>query len=194
MFVDEMEIAEEYYKKQKEEKEKKEKNTASHTVKLIKSRKKTFPNSLLSTREKYSIPGTPFSKTPAAVLNEFLINVDENKSFEVKFRNIFKSTTITFTSASQCRRWLGGSNFNYWPQQLNFAVWCATSGCGISLSENYPPMIQRFLQFHTYFTIRRILYELEIPLPDDAIFKQTNNRFNKIAFNRLCQEFNLERI
>ena len=95
---------------------------------------KTFPRSLLSTREKYPIPGTPLSKIPPAVLNEFLINVDEKKS--AKFRNIFKNTTITFTSASQCRRWLSGPNFSYWPQQLNFAVWCATSGIR-KLSTNY---------------------------------------------------------
>ena len=49
-----------------------------------------------------------------------------------------------------------------WPQQLNFAVWCATSGCGVSLNENYPKLIQKFMQFHVYFTIRRILWELEI--------------------------------
>ena len=28
--------------------------------------------------------------------------------------------------------WLGSPDMNYWPQQLNFAVWCATTGCGVS--------------------------------------------------------------
>ena len=37
------------------------------------------------------------------------------------------------------------------------------------------------------------MYELEIPLPDDTISKKLYNRFNKIAFNRLCQEFNLDK-
>ena len=48
-------------------------------------------------------------------------------------RNIFKSQVVTFNSAKQSKKWLNKPDFNHWPQQLNFAVWCATSGCGISL-------------------------------------------------------------
>ena len=47
------------------------------------------------------------------------------------------------------------------------------------------------MQFHVYFTIRRILWELEIPLPLETIFSQTRNKYNKNAFEKLCQEFNL---
>ena len=54
-------------------------------------------------------------------------------------------------------------------------------------------MIQQFLQFHVYFTIRRILRDLQIPLPDETIFKQTRNKYDKAAFARICQEFNLEK-
>ena len=57
------------------------------------------------------------------------------QKFSVNMRNIFKETTISFKSAKQARRWLSGPDFRYWPQQLNFVVWCATSGCGISLKE-----------------------------------------------------------
>ena len=132
-----------------------------------------------------------YSKTPAPIRNEFFINVSPTENFKAIFPDIFIYTTIVFTSASQCRRWLSGSNFHYWPQQLNFAVWCATSGCGVSLNENYPKRIQQFMQFHVYFTIRRILWELKIPLPKEKVFSQTSNNYDKNSFEKICKEFNL---
>ena len=53
----------------------------------------------------------------------------------------------------------------YWSQQLSFAVFCATQGCGISREIfdsgfSLEPQIRAFYQFHVYFTIRRILYQL----------------------------------
>ena len=82
---------------------------------------------------------------------------------------------------------------NYWPQQLNFAVWCATSGCGISPFEslNYPKVVAGFVKFHIYFTIRRILYELNVPLPDEQPFAIANNPYSKVAYQRLCAEFGI---
>ena len=82
-------------------------------------------------------------------------------------------------------------NYKYWPQQLNFAVWCATCGCGISLKEidGYPKIIQGFLKFHVYFTVRRALYELGVPLPDESAFDQVDNVYTKSAFESLCNEF-----
>ena len=151
----------------------------------------SFPSSLLQINKVYRIPGTHYNQKPSPILHEFEINVGNNQSFFAKFRDIFTNTLITFTSASQCRSWLGKPNMNWWPQQLNFAVWCATSGCGISLNEEYPKRIQDFLNFHVYFTIRRILYEMSVPLPGESIFKQIGNRFDKVAFLKLCQEFNI---
>ena len=53
----------------------------------------------------------------------------------------------------------------YWPQQLNFATFCATQGCGISreiIDEGMTqsPQIRAFYQFHVYFTIRRVLFQI----------------------------------
>jgi len=65
----------------------------------------------------------------------------------------------------ESKHWLGGSDMKYWPQQLNFAVFCMTQGCGISCDIfdnriNLPPQIRAFYIFHVYFTVRRILYQL----------------------------------
>ena len=53
--------------------------------------------------------------------------------FTVQVRDIFTQTQITNYSGHELRRWLASRNMGYWPQQLNFALWCASTGCGISL-------------------------------------------------------------
>ena len=52
-------------------------------------------------------------------------------------------------------------------------------------------MVYGFVKFHVYFTVRRKLKELGVPLPDDSVFNQTDNPYNKMAYNRLCNEFGL---
>ena len=53
----------------------------------------------------------------------------------------------------------------------------------------WPLIIQGFLKFHVYFTVRRVLYELGVPLPDEDAFDQVNNTYTKSAFEALCNEF-----
>ena len=52
-----------------------------------------------------------------------------------------------------------------WQTQLNFAVWCASSGCGVSLAHlNYTkhPMIRSVYHFHIYYYVRRILKKYKL--------------------------------
>ena len=66
------------------------------------------------------------------ILNkELKIYVTPTEFFTTKFREIFKNIQITFTTAKYGRKWVKGPNLSFWPQQLNFALWCATTGCGI---------------------------------------------------------------
>ena len=77
---------------------------------------------------------------------------------------------------------------------FNFAIWCATTGCGVSKLDhlrNKDPMIRSVFRFHTYYQIRRILSEMDCPLPSDQSFNEMNNIFNKGAFKRICAEFNI---
>ena len=52
--------------------------------------------------------------------------VSPSESFKIAFRDIFHY------SEKESRKWLNSPNINYWSQQLNFEVWCATTGCGLS--------------------------------------------------------------
>ena len=142
------------------------------------------------------------------------IYVTPSDKFKIKFRDIFTDAVITHRSSHESRRWLAGPNFEYWPQQLNFAFFCATTGCGVSQrilfedkmrdgkndltdSElNLPPQVRSFFWFHVYFTVRRILFELggvqnSLALPGDSAFNQTENKYDIPSFKRICAEFGI---
>ena len=176
------------------------KSVAHKMVKAIKEKiaqtpsNNNFSASLTLSNKKYPIPAIDFEQTATDVtpLLAYLdIFVSPNKKFSVNMRNIFKETSVS--SGNQSRRWLSGPDFRYWPHQLNFSVWCATSGCGISLreAEKYPAVVYGFIKFHVYFTVRRLLKELGVPLPSDSVFDQRDNTYNKVAYHRLCNEFGL---
>ena len=142
------------------------------------------------------------------------IYVTPGEKFKINFRDIFTDTVITHRSSHESRRWLAGPNFEYWPQTLNFAFYCATTGCGVSrrilfedkmrdgkndLTDSelkLPPQVRSFFWFHVYFTVRRILFELggpqnSLPLPGDTAFSQTENKYDIPSFERICAEFGI---
>ena len=132
------------------------------------------------------------------------IFVTPDQYFTTKFREIFQKTKLTHHSGKESKTWLAGPNIKYWPQQLNFAVWCATTGCGISLEmfdDNsaipLPPNVRAFYKFHIYFTVRRILFHMGgiqsiSALPGDPTFDQFNNKYDVASYKRICNEFGVD--
>ena len=173
---------------------------------------------------KLEIPAVPFNSetreygaalhTLKDALVQQEIYVTPSDKFKIKFRDIFTDTVITHRSSYESRRWLAGPNFEYFPQQLNFAFFCATTGCGVSrriliedkmrdgkndLTDSelkLPPQVRSFFWFHVYFTVRRILFELggvqnSLPLPGDTAFNQTENKYDIPSFECICAEFGI---
>ena len=169
---------------------------------------------------KLEIPAVPFNSETreSGALKDNLVQqeiyVTPSDKFKIKFRDIFTDTVITHRSSHESRRWLAGPNFEYWPQTLNFAFFCATTGCGVSrriliedkmrdgkndLTDSelkLPPQVRSFFWFHVYFTVRRILFELggpqnSLPLPGDTAFNQTENKYDIPSFERICAEFGI---
>ena len=169
---------------------------------------------------KLEIPAVPFhdETRESGALKDNLVEqeiyVTPSEKFKIKFRDIFTDTVITHRSSHESRRWLAGPNFEYWPQTLNFAFFCATTGCGVSrrilfedkmrdgkndLTDSelkIPPQVRSFFWFHVYFTVRRILFELggpqnSLPLPGDTAFNQTENKYDIPSFKRICAEFGI---
>ena len=149
-----------------------------------------FPSELspfIQNNLKKPIPAVDFSKEidPAGRIGDILnkelkIYVTPTEFFTTKFRKIFRKTQTKFTTSKYARKWLGGPDMTFWPQQLSFALWCATTGCGVSRDILFSsrsildlsPQVRSFYLFHVYFTTKRILYELGgiesvDALPDD---------------------------
>ena len=164
--------------------------------------------SLLQQDKPQPVPAVEFSdritQSVADIFNkEVNIYVTTTDYFTTKFRQIFTKTQIKFTTAKYARKWLAKPDMSFWPQQLNFALWCATTGCGVSREMVFPStlnlsdQIRPFYQFHVYYTTRKILYEMDgiqskNALPDDPAFKQQENPYDVASYKRLCVEFGID--
>ena len=113
-------------------------------------------------------------------------------SFQVKFPNVFTNYPLGAVRVEdqKFKDW-DHYKFTIWQSQLNFAVFCASSACGVSvehLNAN-EPMIRSIYRFHVYYHIRRILKILEIPLPYENSFNQYNNPYNHEKYIHICSEY-----
>ena len=170
-----------------------------------------FPMQLqaLQSSGQQPIPALDFHQKPASLKKVFNglvdVHVTPDMSFQTKFRDIFTGTRIKHTSGKEAKKWLSGPDIAYWPQMLNFAVWCATTGSGISReifdkrssTLNLPPQVYSFYLFHVYFTVRRILFQLGgiqrvAALPRDKTFDEKSMNFDKASYKRICAEFGLD--
>ena len=113
-------------------------------------------------------------------------------SFQVKFPNVFTNYPLGAVRVEDQRfkDW-NHYKFTIWQSQLNFAVFCASSACGVSVEHlnAKEPMIRSIYRFHVYYHIRRILKILEIPLPYENSFNQYNNLYNHEKFIGICSEY-----
>ena len=113
-------------------------------------------------------------------------------SFQVKFPNVFTNYPLGAVRVEdqKFKDW-DHYKFTIWQSQLNFAVFCASSACGVSVEHlnAKEPMIRSIYSFHVYYHIRRILKILEIPLPYENSFNQYNNSYNHEKFIGICSEY-----
>ena len=113
-------------------------------------------------------------------------------SFQVKFPNVFTNYPLGAVRVEdqKFKDW-DHYKFNIWQSQLNFAVFCASSACGVSVKHlnAKEPMIRSIYRFHVYYHIRRILKILEIPLPYENSFNQYNNPYNHKKYIHICSEY-----
>ena len=88
-------------------------------------------------------------------------------TFAVRFLNIFVDYPLGQMRVGD-KLWTNWNKapMRLWQTQLNFAVWCASSACGVSSEHlNYTkhPMIRSVYRFHVYYHVRRILKKLQTP-------------------------------
>ena len=108
-----------------------------------------------------------------------------SNSFQFKFPNIFTHypNGAVRVEDQKFKDW-DHYKFTLWQSQLNFAVFCSSSACGVSVEHlnAKEPMIRSIYRFHVYYHIRRILNRLEIPLPYENSFNKYNNPYNHEKF------------
>ena len=82
-------------------------------------------------------------------------------TFPVRFSNIFVDYPLGQMLVGD-KLWMNWNKapMHLWKTQLNFAVWCTSSACGVSSAHlNYTKhlMIRSIYCFHVYYHVRRIL-------------------------------------
>ena len=166
-----------------------------------------FPYQLspLKTKRALPIPAVNFTKPAPSIKKIFAglvkIYVTPDSFFLVKFREIFQQTILEHNSATESKACSGGPNMKYWPQQLNFVVFCATQGCKISREVfdsgvELPEQIKAFYKLNVYFTVRRILYQMGgilsvSALPGDPTFNRSGNNYDVASYKRICAKFGI---
>ena len=140
--------------------------------------------------------GTYLQLTTAKDLYIQNVTVAENDghgdSFQVKFPNVFTNYPLGAVRVEdqKFKDW-DHYKFTLWQSQLNFAAFCSSSSCGVSVEHlnAKEPMIRSIYRFHVYYHIRRILKILEIPVPYENSFNQYNNPYNHEKFIGICSEY-----
>ena len=70
-----------------------------------------------------------------------------------------------------------GRPLYWWSAQLAAALYIAATACDIDkYNLTHPdPLVRSFFIFHVYYTVRKVLYECELPLPGDRTFDAKSN-------------------
>ena len=133
----------------------------------------------------------PFNASDLAKLKIF---VNENEFFEARNINVFTNYVLTFYNAKLIEKWQTKCDMTFYQNQINFAVWCASTGCGVSIKDHLnskDKLSSSVFRFHVYYQTRKILEEMSCTIPGESIFNATDNRINMLKFQKICNEFNI---
>ena len=122
-----------------------------------------------------------------------VVSAMEEGSFPARFPNIFVDYLLGQMRVGD-KLWM---NWNKAPlklrqTQLNFAVWCALSACGVSsvhLNYTKHPMIRLVYHFHVYYCVGQVLKRLHMPLPHETGFNAADNPYTESEFLKICEDY-----
>ena len=140
----------------------------------------------------YRAGGVYPQSAPAAQLAQSSIAVSREGAFRTEFPEVFPKYRLPNVSSDTLVQAWFASPMQFWQNQVNFAVWCATAGCGVSAQDHLQttePLMRSLYTFHVYYQIRRILDEIQAPLPQDQAWSALNNPYDRRAYERICSEF-----
>ena len=122
-----------------------------------------------------------------------VISAWTHDTFPARFLNIF----VDYPLGQMCvgdKLWTNWNKgpMHLWRMQLNFAVWCTSSACGVSsvhLNYTRHPMIRLVYCFHIYYHVRRVLKRLQIPMPHETSFNAADNPYTESEFFKICDYY-----
>ena len=117
---------------------------------------------------------------------------DGRGDFTAEVEDIFSKYQLPHISSETVIGLWQTQPMGFWQNQVNFAVWCSTTGCGVSWRDHLDidrPLARSVFRFHTYYQTRKILDELQAPLPQDQAWAPFQNPYDCRAYERLCREF-----
>ena len=141
---------------------------------------------------KYETGGVYPQHLEAANLTDLMLTVGRNEIFSTKVSNIWQKYPLPNVNNKKIIDAWGATPMRFWQNQLNFAVWCATSGCGVSFKDHMmskDSLIQSLYIFHVYYTTRRILNEMKVALPYEDSWDQLSNSYDRGAYEDICDRF-----
>ena len=117
------------------------------------------------------------------------IVVSKDGTFPARFPNIFVDYPLGQMHVGD-KLWTHWNEhpMHLWQTQLNFAVWCTSSACGVSsvhLNYTAHPMIGAIYHFH----MRRVLKRLQVPLPHETSFNAADNPYTESEFLKICEDY-----
>ena len=157
--------------------------------------KKAF---LFNSSATYRAGGHFKEKQALSLTDQQIIVNSQGDSFKAPFQDVFdqyQNPPLTGSPiATSNKAWNSWKTkpFNWWQNQLNFAIWCATAGCGVSFENHLQatdPLLRSLYTFHTYYTTRRLLKELKVALPGEDSHSWYENAYDASAYKQLCAKF-----
>ena len=123
---------------------------------------------------------------------------DTDDYFNANFPNIFTNYVLgSMRVESPLFHHWESQPMKLWQTQLNFAVFCASSACGVSSAHlNYKKhsLVRAVYRFHVYYQTRRVLKRLQAVLPHEDNFNLADNPYTEKEFFNLCHEFNVPNV
>ena len=110
-----------------------------------------------NTNAKYQPSGVNKTKDPDIIKQTIEVKQpsDSGSSFNAKFPDVFDKNMLPYVLSDALVRAWNYTSMRFWQNQLNFAVWCATTGCGVSYEDHLSGDIPGFAK--SMFMFPRIL-------------------------------------
>ena len=116
----------------------------------------------------------------------------DSDNFSVKLNEICFS--YVFLNGQPYQTYTDKEGFIAYMSQLNFAMHCATTACGLSLEGLFADdkMLRSIYRFHVVFQARNILNNPGLRLLCVDEFNPFKSHYNLVSYRKLCGVFNIE--